>query len=152
MSNVFVDISSVYAQAREAARAAVAGSPATTYGLEDVMPSDSWMSVTASGFMSLIPLHATLHGCVEALRARNTTAAHVEAVAGEPPHGTAVTSDDVRVARSWLADSLAGDVDDDGQEQIIDREAQDRGWSGDATRVTSLVLALVMVAGAAADR
>lgn len=35
---------------------------------------------------------------------------------------------------------------------MIDREAIDREWSGNPERITSLVLALVVIAAAAADR
>ena len=38
------------------------------------------------------------------------------------------------------------------KQRMVEREAIDRAWTGNPIRVTSLVLALVMVAGAAADR
>lgn len=152
MSDVFVDMGGLYERAKEAARAAVAASPGGSYGLEDVMPEEGWLTVTANEFMSLVPVHATLNGCIEALLARKVTAADVEAIDGPPPHGTAVTQEDMRVARSWLADTLAASVDEDGRQEMIDREAIDRQWTGNPGRVTSLVLALVVIAGAAADR
>ena len=68
MSDVLVDVTEIYERAKEAARAAVAGAPGCDYGLEDVMPEESWLIVTASRsqFMSLVPVYATLDGCVEA--------------------------------------------------------------------------------------
>ena len=54
--------------------------------------------------------------------------------------------------RVQMADTLAASVDEDGRQEMIDREAIDRQWTGNPGRVTSLVLALVVIAGAAADR
>ncbi len=152
MSEVVVDMGGLYERAKEAARVAVVGSPGTSYGLEDVMPADAWLTVAASSYASLVPVHATLNGCIEGLRSRKATAAEVEQVDGPPPAGMAVTAEDLRVARSWLADTLAANIDEDGRQTMVDREAIDRGWVGNPERVTSLVLALVLVAGAAADR
>lgn len=150
MSEMFVDMGELYERTKEVARAAVAGSPRTSYGLEDVMPEEGWLSVAASPFMSLVPVHATLNGCIDALRGRGVTATEVAQVDVPPPVGMAITVEDMRVARSWLADTLAANVDEDGRQQMVDREAIERDWTGNPTRVTSLVLALVIVAGAAA--
>ncbi len=85
------------------------------------------------------------------MRSRKSTAAEVEQVDGLPPAGVR-SPPRTCVARSWLADTLAANVDEDGHQTMVDREAIDRGWVGNPELVTSLVLALVMVAGAAADR
>ena len=147
-----IDIGDVYERAREAAKVTVAGSPGTTYGLEDVMSPSQWANVASSAFVSLIPVHGTLNGCVEALQDRKVSAADVEKVDGPPPEGTAVTQEDMRIARSWLADSLFANVDEDGRQAMVDRDAGDQDWRGDAGRLTSIVLALVVISGAAADR
>lgn len=152
MGKMYLDAGEIYDRAKQAAHVSVAGSPGTDYGLEDVMPEDAWMAITSSSFLSLIPLHATLNGCIEALTARTVSAAEVERVDGPPPQGMAVTAEDMKTARSWLADTLAANVDEDGRQVMIDREAIDREWSGNPERITSLVLALVLIAGAAADR
>ncbi|WP_443445495.1 hypothetical protein [Glutamicibacter ardleyensis] len=128
----------------------MAGSPDTDYGLEDAMPGEDWVAVTSSPLTSLIPLHATLNGCIEALNTRTVSAAEVERVDGPPPHGTAITPEDMKTARSWLANTLAANVDEDGRQSMIDREATVREWIGNPTRITSLVMALVIIAAAAA--
>lgn len=152
MGKMYLDAGEIYDRAKQAAHVSVAGSPETDYGLEDVMPEEEWLAFTSSPFTSLIPLHATLNGCIEALNARTVSAAEVERVDGPPPHGTAVTAEDMNTARSWLANTLAANVDEDGRQAMIDREAIDRKWTGVPGRITSLVLALVLIAGAAADR
>ena len=156
MSDVLVDVTEIYERAKEAARAAVAGAPGCDYGLEDVMPEESWLIVTASRsqFMSLVPVYATLDGCVEALLARKITATDVARVEVSPPQGTAVTADDIRITCSWLAHVLASDVgvDETDRQEMIDLEVSSRRWAGVPGRVTSLVLALVFVSAAAADR
>lgn len=152
MREMLLDMAAIYERAKEVARAAVAGSPGTSYGLEDVMTGETWLTVASSQFVSLVPVHATLNGCIDALRARSATATDVQQVDGPPPAGTDVTAEDIRVARFWLSDTLAGDIDEDGRQEMVEREAIDRAWTGNPIRVTSLVLALVMVAGAAADR
>ncbi|MFD1847287.1 hypothetical protein [Arthrobacter flavus] len=58
----------------------------------------------------------------------------------------------MKTARSWLANTLASNVDEDGLQAMIDREAIDREWIGKPERITSLALALVLIAGAAVDR
>jgi hypothetical protein len=118
------------------------------------MPEEVWLSVLASQFSSLIPVHATLNGCVVALTERGAVAADVEAVTGAPQRGVAVIDEDLRVARSWLVDVLAVDVDvdEDGRQALVGREAIERGWVGNPVRLSSLVFALVLVADAAVDR
>lgn len=152
MGKMYLDAGEIYDRAKEVARVSVAGAPETDYGLEDVMSEEAWMAVTSSSFLSLIPVHATLNGCIEALKARTVSAAEVERVVGPPPQGTAVTAEDMNTARSWLANTLAANVDEDGRQAMIDREAFDREWSSSPVRITSLVLALVVIAAAAADR
>jgi hypothetical protein len=112
------------------------------------MPEEVWLSVLAS----LTPVHATLNGCVVALTERGAVAADVEAVTGAPQRGVAVIDEDLRVARSWLVDVLAVDVDEDGRQALVGREALERGWVGNPVRLSSLVFALVLVADAAVDR
>lgn len=150
MSEIVMDLGGVYRRVKEVARAAVAGAPGTSYGLEDVMPEDAWMTVATSPLVSLVPVYATLSGCIEALNSRGVTAAEVERVRGAPPAEMAVSPEDMRTARSWLADALAADLDEEGCQGMVDREAIDREWVADAVRVTSLVVALVLTAGAAA--
>lgn len=152
MSEVIVDLGGVYESSKRAAHEAVAGSPGSSFGLEDVMPEEAWLSVASSASASLIPLHGTLNGCIEALCGRKVSAAAIERVEGAPPAGMSVTAEDLRVARSWLADTLIAKVDEDGRQEMVDREAIDRGWVGNVERITSLVLALVLVAGAAVDQ
>lgn len=55
----------------------------------------------------------------------------------------------MRIARSWLADTLAYNVDEDGRQLMIDREVSNREWESDPARMTSLILALVAVAATA---
>lgn len=109
------------------------------------MPLEVWASVTASPLSSLVPVVATLNGCVDALHARKVQASAIERIDMSPPSGTAVTVEDMRVARSWLADSLATGVDEYGRQAMVQRETSDRGWIGQP-RLTSLVLALVLIA------
>lgn len=145
-----MDLGGVYRRVKEVTRAAVAGAPGTSFGLEDVMPEDAWMTIATSPLVSLVPVYATLSGCIEALSSRRVTAAEVEGVRGAPPAGMAVSPEDMRTARSWLADALAAGLDEEGCQGMVDREAIDREWVADAVRVTSLVVALVITAGAAA--
>lgn len=152
MSKEMIDLGYLYERAREAARSAVAASPGANYGLTDIMTESQWFSVGSSDMFSTIPVSATLNGCIEALRDREVSAGTVEQVDAVPPRGTSITRDDLVAARSWLADTLVADVDEDGREAIVARDATDRGWAGNPIQVTSHVLALVMVAGAAAAR
>lgn len=147
-----LDLGAVYERAKEAARGSVMGSPASDYGLEDVMTEKQWAATLSSAFGSLIPIYGTFDGCVEGLVLRGAGAADVETVQVQPPAGTAVTDEDLRVARSWLADSFAASLDDDGRQAMVDREALHRGWISDPKRLSSMVLAIVRVAGAAADK
>ena len=39
------------------------------------MPADAWLTVAASSYASLVPVHATLNGCIEGWRSRKATAA-----------------------------------------------------------------------------
>lgn len=144
------DLGVIYEQAKAASREAIArsGDDSASYGLEDVMPEEAWVSVGSSRFGSLIPVNATLSGCVEALRARGVSAADVGGVSANPPEGTAVTTDDVGTARDWLVKAFA--LDDDGCENMIFKAALARGWVGKPIQITSLVLALVVVAHTAA--
>lgn len=82
---MYLDAGEIYDRAKEVAHVSVAGAPGTDYGLEDVMPEEAWMAITSSPFLSLIPLHATLNGCIEALTARTVSAAEVERVDGPTP-------------------------------------------------------------------
>lgn len=144
-----IDLGILYERAKATAQAAVSGSPDVSYGLTDVAPEDDWIAVGSSEFASTIPVHATLNGCVDALRDRSVTAADVQTVRTAPPQGTAVSVEDMRIARSWLADTLAYNIDEDGRQLMIDREVSNRDWESDPARVTSLVLALVAVAATA---
>ncbi len=150
MTEDVIDVGGLYERAKEAARVAVAGSPGADYGLEDVLSVEQWHSVGSSDLISLIPVSATLNGCLEVLLERKVTAPDVERLDPLPPARTAITKEDIQAARSWLSDAIAADVDEEGRQAFIDREAGDRGWHGDPVRVTSLVLALVLIAGAAA--
>lgn len=143
MSTEYIDVGALYERAKELARAAVVDG--TSYGLEDVMPQERWLTVATSELISLIPVHATLNGVLDALRHQGVSGVAVERVAATPPHGTSITTEDMRVARSWLADSLAASVDEDGRQAMVDREATARQWTGEPERVTSLVLALVII-------
>lgn len=151
MSDLFIDMGGLYESARTVAHAAVIGSPGASYGLEDVLPLEAWPVVAGSGTVSLVPVHGTFNGCVEGLLERQVDSAAVLNVDGLPPAGSAVTVEDMQIARAWLAEALAGDLDEDQRQNLIDTEAIAQGWPGDAVRITSLMLALVFTAGAAAS-
>lgn len=139
------DVNALYEKSKSVAKAAVLR-PERGYGLEDVMDERSWDDALASPMISTVPLNATLSGCVEALREKRVPDTVIAAVSVQRPVGTLVTDEDLRIARAWLSDFVAVNVDDDGQENLVMAEALERGWVGNPERLSSLILALVLVA------
>lgn len=149
-NQVTFDLGGVYERCKENAKSAVAASPNSDFALDDVMPEEQWLAFLSSG-MGAIGVLGMLNGSFEALIDRETTAQHVRNAPSTPPSGTEVTKEDMQVARSWLADVLESGIDEAGRQALVDREVNDRGWVMDVTRLSSLMIALVVVAGAAVD-
>ncbi len=151
MANAHVNNSAdLYERAKAVAWAAVAGSPSTSYSMFDIIDDDDlWQAIFTTAFLSVIPLHATLDGCVQALKGRGVTAGQVAAVQGTPSAGTLVTETDMATARRWLADTLEKDFDHDRRQLMIVDYVLENGWERHPTRLSSLMLAVIETADAA---
>ena len=140
----------LYERARTVARAAVAGSPGTSYSLTDIIDDDDvWHAIFGTAFLSVIPLHATLDGCAQALKSRSITAEQVAAVQEPVPTETLVRETDMATARRWLTDTLEEDLAGDRQQLMIVDHILENGWETHPDRLSSLMLAVVETADAA---
>jgi len=140
----------LYERARTVARAAVAGSPGTSYSLTDIIDDDDvWHAIFGTAFLSVIPLHATLDGCAQALKSRSITSEQVSAVQEPVPTETLVRETDMATARRWLADTLDEDLAGDRQQLMIVDHILENGWETHPDRLSSLMLAVVETADAA---
>ena len=140
----------LYERARTVARAAVAGSPGTSYSLTDIIDDDDvWHAIFGTAFLSVIPLHATLDGCAQALKSRSITSEQVSAVQEPVPTETLVRETDMATARRWLTDTLEEDLAGDRQQLMIVDHILENGWETHPDRLSSLMLAVVETADAA---
>lgn len=147
---IVMDLGGVYERCKYLARQAVMESPRSSFGLEDVMPESRWLAFLSSGLGSLA-LQGMLSGCVEAMAARSTTALHVHDVAVEPSRGMSVGREDLKVARGLLVAGAAPGLDDAARQELVDAEIRERGWKLDASHLASVMIAVVIIAGAAVD-
>lgn len=147
---IVMDLGGLYERCKYLAHQAVMESPRSSFGLEDVMPESRWLAVLSSGVGSLA-LQGMLNGCVEAMAARSTTALHVHDVALEPPRGTLVGREDIKVAKGLLVAGLAAGLDELARQELVAAEVEERGWALDVPHLSSLMIAVVIIAGAAVD-
>lgn len=152
MTTLLIDVGDLYDRAKRAAKAAVLASPRSSYSLVDVQPDEESLFASLRSSFSTVLVHATLNGCYEALLERAITPDDLRAAPLVPPPGTSVKRRDLREAASWLADALTQRSSEDERQTVVDDAAEDGGWCGDPERVSAHMLALVVVAGAAADR
>lgn len=147
---IVMDLGGVYERCKHLAHQAVMDSPSSSFGLEDVMPESRWLAFLSSGMGSLA-LQGMLNGCVEAMAARSTTALHVHDVALEPPRGTLVEREDVKVAKGLLVAGVAPGLDEQAHQELVAAEVEERGWALDVAHLSSLMIVVVIIAGAAVD-
>ena len=114
------------------------------------MPESRWLAFLSSGMGSLA-IQGMLNGCVEAMAARSTTALHVHDVALEPPRGTLVEREDVKVAKGLLVAGVAPGLDEQARQELVAAEVEERGWALDVAHLSSLMIVVVIIAGAAVD-
>jgi len=143
----------LYERARTVARAAVAGSPGTSYSLTDIIDDDDvWHAIFGTAFLSVIPLHATLDGCAQALKSRSVTAEQVAALRESGPAEPPARETDMVTARRWLADTLRQDLDRDRQQLMIVDHVLENGWETHPDRLSSLMMAVVETAETASSQ
>ena len=145
----FLDIGRVYEKTKAVVRAAVVGSPRTSFSLEDIGDEDMWVQMFSSPLFAHVPIHATLNGAVEALRERERSDAEVGAVVAGPIPGTLATTADTMLARQWLVTALRDRLSEDDRQNMVDSELSERGWATDVARLSSMIIAMAMIAGAA---
>lgn len=148
-----INSADLYERAKTVAWAAVAGSPETSYSLADILGEDDvWETIFGTAFLSVIPLHATLDGCAQALRSRSVTAEQIATLQEPVPAETPAQETDTATARRWLADTLEEDLDSDQQQLMIVDHVLENGWETHPDRLSSLMLAVVKTADAALSR
>ena len=106
-------------------------------------------TIFGTAFLSVIPLHASLDGCTQALKSRSVTAEQVAAVQEPVPAETLVRESDMATARRWLTDTLEENLDRDRQQIMIVDHVLENGWETRPDRLSSLMLAVVETADAA---
>lgn len=134
------------------ARAAVTKAPAAPYSLADIIDDDAlWANIFHTAFLSVVPLHATLDGCAQTLKTHHVTANQVAATRDAPLSRTAAHDTDLATARQWLVTTLNEDLDHDQQQLMIVDFVIANGWQRHPARLSSLMLAVVETANAAAS-
>ncbi len=139
----------LYERAETVARAAVVEESAkASYSLGDIRDDDGlWQEIFRTAFLSIIPLHATLGGCVQVLRSRGVTAEQVGAVGDSTEKS--MTQADRAMARQWLAAAVHSDLDRDQQQLMIVDYVVAQGWETHSTHLPALMHSVVAVSRAA---
>ncbi|MGW9159310.1 hypothetical protein [Microbacterium sp. NPDC055665] len=120
-----------------------------SFCISDVMDEAQWVDAVVAGDGPLI-LGGALSGALEGLRRREATPVDV-LPCSVAPFGTVMTVDDMETAGRWLSTGLLQEADSMLEQSLVTTELRHRGWAADPARVTSLVLAIAMVAGHAGD-
>lgn len=140
----------LYQHAHRGALAAV--DDPTTYSLADIVGNDDKrQAIFSTAFLSIIPLHATVDGCAQALRNRSITAAQVAAAHPPAPVTSRVSATDMATARHWLTTTLEKDLDRDQQQLMIVDHLLENGWETHPARLSSLMTAVIETAATAAS-
>ncbi|MGO1384922.1 MAG: hypothetical protein ACTHWA_02815 [Arachnia sp.] len=146
----FVNPTDLYTRSAAVARAAVTRSTTAEYAVADISDdADFWKAVFGTAFLSVVPLHATLDGCVQALKEHDVTDTQVAATGASASGQAAVAENDRDIARGWLVQTLKDDLDSDGQQIMIVDRVVENGWETHSVRLSSLMRAVVETADAA---
>ena len=142
----------LYERAETVAHAAAVGrSKKDSYSLNDILNDEHlWQDIFRTAFLSVIPLHATLGGCVRALKNHDVTAEDVGDVGDvQDSHATPLEQADRAMARQWLAAAVHSNLDRDQQQLMIVDYVVAQGWETHATRLPALMHAVVAMSRAA---
>ena len=139
----------LYERAEAVARIAVgAASPEPPYLLEDIIEDVALRdTVFSTAFLSIIPLHATLDGCVQVLKSRGVTAEQVGAAGGSAV--MLMNQTDVAMARQWLAAAVHSDLDREQLQLMIEDYVAANSYELHPTRLPSLMRSMVAISHAA---
>lgn len=139
----------LYERAEIVAHAAVVRtSVENSYSLKDILDDDPlWQDIFSTAFLSVMPLHATLGGCVKAMRSNGITAEDLGDVPDSP--GTLLEQADRAMARQWLAAAVHANLDRDQQQLMIVDYVVAQGWETHSTRLPALMHAVVAMSRAA---
>lgn len=120
-----------------------------TFTIFDVMDEAHWYGTVVDGDGPLV-IAGALSGPLEGLRRVGATPTDV---LSRPliPVGDVMGAEDMSVAAGWLSTGLLQDADSALKQSMLTTELRHRGWATDPAHVTSLVLAIAMVAGHAGD-
>ncbi|MFB8191326.1 hypothetical protein ACFC14_18565 [Microbacterium sp. NPDC055988] len=129
---------------RHLALAVVLG-PGTPFSIYDVMDEAHWYRTVVDGDGPLI-IGGALLGALEVLRRHGATSADVFSCPLTSPGGV-VTEEDMSLAAGWLANGLMEEPDSTAEQTAVSEALQLNGWTRDPAHVTSLVLAIALIAG-----
>ncbi|MBT2484483.1 MULTISPECIES: hypothetical protein [unclassified Microbacterium] len=121
----------------------VRSAPGGTYGLLDFFDKDTWISLLGEGH-GVDVLNGTILGAAGAVAARGLTEFDLDFPLEASL--TAISQDDLRIARRWLATALATSSGTTAHSREPAILLAARGWTGNSLRITSLVLAVVCLA------
>ena len=141
-----LDLSELYPKLRDAAHAAVASGG--DFGLTDIMDEEAWLITLTTGFGDVLVL-AVVEGAGTALQQMGRTSADLPAASMIDTQGLGSTAADLDLARGWLGSYLTGTAPEQVQGAISD-VVDDRGWRVEPGRLSSLLLAVLLVGGVAA--
>lgn len=146
MTTHLLDLSELYPRLRDAAHAAVASGG--DFGLTDVMDEDAWLITLTSGIGDVLVL-AVIEGAGTALQQMGRTSADLPATSMVNTQGLGSTAADLDLARDWLGSYLTGTAPDQVQ-STISGVVDAQGWRVDPGRLSSLIVAALLVGGVAA--
>lgn len=121
----------------------------SSFSLQDIASVETW-ATHVQGDTGHLLVGGALSGALDALRDLGVLPIDVEACS-VTPRGGAVTPGDMALARLWLADGLRGPIDPEKEQRGVTNMLAARGWLNHSVRITSLILALYLVASRVAN-
>ncbi|MHB1008125.1 MAG: hypothetical protein ACYC1E_02555 [Propionibacteriaceae bacterium] len=133
-------INRVYETVRDAARRAVTDGPDAPFVLADILGKDEWREI-AHSWASVVPVVATLHGCVASLHQSGTTPHELTTMASSD--GDDESRAYQALASTWLAVGLENPTDEDAMEDLVTGDLENLGWTRDRASLAAVTEALV---------
>lgn len=133
-----------YRRVKEEVNRAVLDRESVPFSLQDIAPFDTWATLIRSESSHYLVAGA-FSGALDALRTLVALPLDVERCP-VTPLGGATTTRDMALARSWLVEGLKSAKNPHGEMTKVAYALAARGWLNDATRITSLILAIYSIA------